>query len=309
MYRGSMPKLRWFVMSIVSAGSGCGPSPDISHVAPAVRAAVPPGLGGTGAAFAPALDPGDIKGRFFGDGGPTEVFGILDQIDRHIDELNNSNGDCVNQAPVTYTLDAWGHTVSAIAQCSMGIGADTFVQYGTDDNGETDIYTKDGDPRVFAHVAPIAGAPGKHAVHAWLVIGARSPSCAGARGSYGVIELQADESTKAFEMTVAGTGFGYCGAQLKSDGTSVYFTGSPDMGACAATETVCGAASDVTLPAICGASVTTFALPPAGRLAGCDYGASDYPGGAGDVVNLDGTSGDSVESFGLATPTPGVGSL
>ena len=58
-----------------------------------------------------------------------------------------------------------------------------------------------------------------------------------------------------------------------------------------------------------GASLTTFALPPAGRVAGCAYGASDYPGGTGDVVNLDGTSGDSVESFGLTTPTPGVGSL
>jgi hypothetical protein len=124
-----------------------------------------------------------------------------------------------------------------------------------------------------------------------------------------VIELKADPSAKSYEMVVAGTGFGYCGAQLRSDETSVYFTGSSDMGAtCNAVDSACGAASDVTMAATCGTSTTTFELAPIGREAGCASssapdGASAYPGGTGNAVVLDGTATDSVGAFGPKTPS------
>jgi hypothetical protein len=132
-----------------------------------------------------------------------------------------------------------------------------------------------------------------------------------ARTSYGAIELTADESTRAFEMVVAGTGLGYCGAQLKSDGTSVYFAGSSDMGAtCNAAESTCGAASDVTMPGTCSASTTSFALPSLGRQAipTCNIGASQYPA-SGNTVDVSGNAMDTIQKFQTTAPAPGVGSI
>jgi hypothetical protein len=160
-------------------------------------------------------------------------------------------------------------------------------------------------------------------VRAW--IGTDSAGCAnGWDGcSYSVLELKANESTREFELSTAGVNTGFCGAQLKSNGTDVYAVGSSATApgnTCGAVETLCVAASDATTPSTgCpGAWLTIFGLPALGRTAtasssGGTWAASEYPGGAANTVVLDGSSdgsapADSVQ-FGPSSPTPGVGRL
>lgn len=265
----------------------------------------------------PLLNPSDIKTRFFSPG-PTDIYGILEGIDGRIDGINQLTGACTMQTPVAYTALAWGQTLTAYAQCASDLGAPLegppgFLEFGTAPDGATWINTTLAGSTVLARLTPIADAPGKYAVHAWLTVPVNQLDCTDPfmRGSYGVIELVADESTKEFEMVVAGTGFGYCGAQLRSDGTNVYFTGSTDMGStCGAIDSTCGTAADITVPATCDTSTTSFALPSLGRLAApsCSVGASQYPA-SGTTVDVSGTATDSVQTFQTTAPAPGVGSI
>jgi hypothetical protein len=126
--------------------------------------------------------------------------------------------------------------------------------------------------------------------------------------------LWADPSTQSLEMTVAGIGFGYCGAQLKSDGVSIYALGSTDMGStCNAVDTLCVAASDGTSLGSCG-SLGNFALAGLGRQAAAgtrwNFAASGFPAAVAGTGNtrLDGTSGDALY-FGPTAPTAGSGNL
>jgi hypothetical protein len=173
------------------------------------------------------------------------------------------------------------------------------------------------------------GASAAYVVQAWAGVGYLNATGCGAMNgyddcSYGVIELRADPSTRAFELSVAGIGFGYCGAQIKSDGTAVYGIGSPDMASvCGPVADLCVAASDVTTPVSCSPALQSFVLPALGRVSsigpnaggpGVDAGSnaawapSEYPGGAANSITLDGTSSDSIH-FGPTSPTAGVGTL
>jgi hypothetical protein len=119
------------------------------------------------------------------------------------------------------------------------------------------------------------------------------------------MELRADPSRSHLELSVAGLGFGYCGAQLSSDGTTIQFAGSIDMGTtCLPSASVCVSASDLTAQTQCPAP--SFGLPAVGRMAGAGpngtFAASLY---GSDIVLLNGTGTDSL-AFGPAAPTPGV---
>jgi hypothetical protein len=170
--------------------------------------------------------------------------------------------------------------------------------------------------------------PVAYRVHAWSGVGYLNAMCGNMTGyddcSYGVIELSADPTGHTFEMAVAGIGFGYCGAELKSDGTSVFGTGSTDMGTtCNTTATLCISASDLASPSTCDASLTTFSLPALGRLSsmgpnaagpgnprdsGAEWAPSAYPGGGANRITVDGTSSDSLH-FGPIVPTMGTSSF
>jgi len=262
-----------------------------------VQRSLPAGLGGTasGRLAAPALSAQDIAGRFFNpNGGPTNIFGILQRIDDRSADL-----EACSHAAVPFTVHAWGHDVTAYASCSKTFDSG-FVQFDIGDDGTTWIYEHGAAESVLAKVTPIEGTTDHH-VHVWLTVNGFAAACDPSRGSYGVVELDADPSSSTYEMVVAGTGFGYCGAQLRYASGAVYATGSTDMGTtCNATDSVCGAASDVTMPATCSAAQTTFTLPAVGKT-GCG-GASTYPA-SGNTVNVDGSATDSVQSFGPTSPT------
>jgi hypothetical protein len=183
---------------------------------------------------------------------------------------------------------------------------DAFFQFGQKD-GATYLYSTGGAEHVAARVTPVKDAAGKYVVDAWIGIGYDNHAMG---GSYGAIALHADSSTHHFEMAVAGIGFGYCGAQLASDAASVYATGSSDMGSsCNEIATLCVDAALLSMDGKCDA-LTTFALPPMGRVASMSgtIGASQYPGGMGNAIMLNGTPSDSL-AFGPANATMGVGSF
>jgi hypothetical protein len=294
-----------------------------------------------------ALDSMDLKSRFF-TAGPTSIFQILDTLDRHITEINNASAStdtpCLQQAPVAYTLTPFGESLTFHAQCFQGMSSPgaspaSFFQFGQKD-GTTYLYVSSGVQHVAARITPVvgtdpqadagadaaaSGAPPaatdggatstRYRTDVWIGIGYNNATECGPKTdfagcSYGAIVLHTDETRLALELTVAGLGFGYCGAQLKSDGTRVYARGSLDMGStCLASSELCVAASDIATPADC-TGLSTLASPPLGRKATTAgikvFGASLYPGGASNQIQLDGTSTDSLR-FGPTAPTSGVG--
>ncbi|MDP9148908.1 MAG: hypothetical protein M3O36_03055 [Myxococcota bacterium] len=269
----------------------------------------------------PGLDASEIKSRFFS-AGPTNIFSILSEIDGRIGEINaRSQGKdvpCLSQPPVPYTLTPFGESVPFYAQCVSLVSTPTtttrpaFFQFGQKD-GITYLYEAIGAESIGARVAPVAGAPGQYTVDAWMAVGYENATGCGNRTgfddcSYGVMALKADSTRLTFELSVAGIGFGYCGAQLKSDGMTVYLKGSADMGTvCTESASLCVAASDVTTTAMCASN--SFALRALGRAATSGpngtWASSKYPGAGSDGVVLDGTSSDSL-GFGPSAPTPGV---
>lgn len=310
-------------------------------ITPPVKAATPPALGGTGVRVQAArrelgevwgqelaLDSVDIKQRFF-TAGPTSVFQILGMLDMRITEINqrvqSSEPACLRHEPIAYTLSPFGQSVTFYAQCvesmsAPGASAPAFLQFGRKD-GVSYLFIAGGAQHVAARLTPAAATDAgateaRWRVDVWIGVGHDNVTRCGTAsqgfecGSYGVIELHTDETRLALELTAAGTGFGYCGAQLKSDGARVYTRGSLDMGAtCLDTSTLCVEASDLTTPASCESAITTFATPALGRKAftgkSQGFGASLYPGGASNQVTLDGTSADSLR-FGPTSPTSGV---
>ncbi len=255
-------------------------------------------------------------------GGWPAIFSVLGNIDARIDEINRSRGTntaSASRRPPSRTRSRRsGRRRPFTRSAGWGAGAATrltsaFVQFGTKD-GVTYLYDAHWQGRSAAIVTPVPGADGKYTVRAWIGTGYMNGVDCGATWdgcSYGVLELNADESTRAFELATAGINYGYCGAQPRSDGTDVYIVGSVE--GCGAVDTLCVAANDATTSSTgcVAAGLTTFDLPAMGRAAttsstGGTWPASEYPGGASDTVVLDGTSSDTLH-FGPMSPTPGVG--
>ena len=334
------------IASGVACSSGAGAN--LPLVTPPVEAATPTSLGGnlTRIKHLPApgssLSANDFTQRFFTGNGPTDIFTILASIDLRIVEINNDSKSlaCLKQEPIAYSLTPFGQTVPFFAQCASilkdpsGEAKGGFVQFGQVGN-DTYIYVSTTVGVLAAKLTALpaaapAGSGGdagpdtganistNFIAEAWLTVGAdNATSCGNMSGfddcSYGAIHLLANSDTKTFDMAVAGLGIGFCGAQLQSDGTTVYGIGSSDMGAtCNSTETLCVAATDLTTAGTCGTSLTTFALPAIGRqtVTGTSqtFAASQYPGGSDNAIVLDGTATDSL-NFGPTTPTAGVGTI
>jgi hypothetical protein len=303
-----------FLVACTSSGTS---SVDLPLITPPVRAAAPAGFGGTSARragqIAPldaTLSPDDIKSRFFSPG-PTEVFQILQSVDDRISEVNSATtpAACLEQAPVSYPLHVFGQDVAFEAQCyrtfTGASGPPAFMQFGSD-AGTTYLYVTGGAARLAARIAG-------DTVDVWYGVGYTNDMCGGGTWdgcSYGVTQIEAQPDAHAFEMTVSGIGVGYCGVQLRSDGSVIYGEGSPDMGAtCAAVASLCANASDLSAATACDA-VSTFALPPLGREAGSGaqpFGASQYP--ADPTIVLDGTPSDSLGFGPGSAPTDGVGNF
>jgi hypothetical protein len=307
------------------AGGAGGASVDLPLIVPPVRAATPSSFQAAARTARQANVDGtisatDFRDRFFNPaGGPTEVFQILAGIDARLAEVNAAGPDkqpaCLEQAPVDYTLSIFGQDIPFAAQCYRRFGSSSggpaaFMQFGQA-GGITYLFVTGGAARVAARVTPVGGTTDVE-VDAWYGVGYTNAMC-GTDGtfdgcSYAATRIHADPTTRAFEMTVAGIGVGYCGISMRSDGASIYGAGSSDMGAtCQDRGTLCASASDLTATGACGA-IASFTVPALGRRAGAGahvFGASRYPDAPN--ITLDGTATDSL-GFGPATaPTDGVG--
>ena len=329
---------------VAMLGSACGGQGQgqavLAPVTPPVRAAAPAALANASAqlfasptarAVMAGLSASDFQSRFF-DSGPTDLFDLLAQIDDRIAGINQQSeqetnaSSCLSQAPVAYDISPWGQTVTLYAQCvepvsvpdSTGGDASNFVQWGVNE-GVTYLYVAVGAEHA-AVIATPAGTAGDVRIQGWFGVGYTNASCGPGTWdgcSYGVMQLLADASGGVFELSVAGVGFGYCGAQLKASGAVVYAVGSTDMGTtCGEPASLCVNASDFSTPANC-VAVGDFVLPALGRAAvqgsdappidGAVFGASAYPLG-GPNITLNGTATDDL-AFGPPVPTSGAGTF
>jgi hypothetical protein len=303
--------------------TGCvgGSAADLPMIVPPVRAATPAGL----AAASPAspanaeapLSATEFRDRFFNPaGGPTDVFRILADIDGRITEVNDAALDqprgCLDATPTTYDLVAFGQHVPFAAQCyrtfAGASGPPAFMQFGKLD-GLTYLYVTGGATRVAARIAP--GRDGQPVVDVWYGVGLTNDTCSSDGSfdgcSYAVTQIHASPEAHAFEMSVAGIGVGFCGIQVWSDGTTIFGSGSADMGAtCRAAANLCVSARDLASPGDCD-EPPVFSVPALGRKAGAGgraFGASRYPDEPN--IKLDGTAADSVHFGPGEAPTPGV---
>jgi len=278
----------------------------LPYLTPPVRAACPVGLkgvaGSSGNFRTLSLDPGAVLDRFFNPlGSPTDLFTILGTVDSRVQGINQRLDccfPCMSNTPVNYTLSTWGTNVEFAAQCSEGDAANGFDQWGVVGNVFY-LYSRRGDGVVAAQITSNA-TDGSQAVSIWFSVGTMNRN-----GSHGVVQLLALPSEQVFEMSVAGSSIGYCGAQLKSNNATMNVTGSTDMGTtCNPTDSVCTSAANVTTIATCSASCSTFTLPALGRQAygGGMFGASMYPGGSANQVVLT-TTGNDATFFGPSSPT------
>jgi hypothetical protein len=314
------------VCGLLAAAVGCvgsGAATDVPLISPPVRTATPPGLQVSTAprpaeAVEPMLSASELRERFFSGSGPTDLMTILGSIDQRLAEINGADHRpaCVDQPPVSYTIHPAGHDVELVAQCyrrfSSAIPGDTaFLQFGVRD-GKTSLYVAVGAARLAAIISPIADST-DHVVDAWYGVGYTNAVGCGSTGtfddcSYALTELHANPVTRAFEMSVAGIGVGFCGIQFASDGARLFGVGSTDMGSqCNARATLCVSAADLDTPENCGPR--GYLLPALGRRAGAgahEFGASHYP----DEPNLtlNGTTTDSLY-FGPTEPTTGAGNF
>jgi len=292
----------------------------LPYVRPPVAATIPSAYKSSSGFGSLSLSTDDIQSRFFpSTGGPTSLNDILAEIDGRLAGLNGQmkNQACLTQANVEYTISTWGQTTTFYAQCysqwSDGTG---FVQFGVKD-GKTYLYQYGGQSRSAAIVTPINGST-TFTVDAWLSVGVLNNPWD--TMSYGVIQLRADPSLAIFEMSVAGTGFGYCGAQLISNATELYVIGSTDMGeTCVTTDSACVLATDTSVASNCDYLTSQITLPALGRQYALGSGssisaylaASSYPGNSttgGNQIVLSGSSSDSV-FFGPTSPTSGASSF
>lgn len=328
--------------------TGCGktasptaPGPGLLPlVTPLISAATPTGLkGSSGVISSSSLIPelsmstallsiSDFKSRFFSGQGPTQILAVLlPALDTLINGINtqaaSTSAPCLTQTPISFTITPFGQTIPMYAQCynqltSSFAGDPGFVQFGIQ-SGVNYIYAAKGAEWIAAVVAPIAGVTGKYIVQAWLGLGYGNTSGCSTTWdgcSYGAMELSANTNTNTFEFAVAGMGFGYCGAQLKSDGSNIYTLASADMGTtCSALQSLCVSAGDATTPSTCAAPLTTFTLTPIGRqtvpstapVVNGNWAVSQYPAAAPYLL-FNGTSSDSIH-FGPTGPTSGAGNL
>jgi hypothetical protein len=219
-----------------------------------------------------AIDPQTVIDRFFNpDGGPSNLFGILKSVDEQIKGINPQLKTqfkvCMNTTATAYTLSTWGVNTTFYAQCSLG-GTDSteaaplpFTQWAIK-NKNYYLYNRGSEASVAAIIFNYNATGGPDLVHVWYSVGETNRN-----GSHGVVEILARPRTAIFEMTAAGGGLGFCGAQIKSDNTTLNITGSQDMGAtCQSQETLCVSAQDIHTTKTCTAASNTFTLRAIGRM-------------------------------------------
>jgi len=238
---------------------------------------------------------------------PTNLFRMLSDVDSRIQSINDRWSQfsaCMASTPVAYSLgtSSWASSPTFYAQCSelwsspVG-GFDQWAQVGS----TTYLYVRGGDGIVAAEMVGNGTFGNIQTVTIWYSVGVAELDRSNV--SHCVAMVYAEPNTPIFELSTGGSNIGYCGVQLKSDGTLLNVTGSAEFGpGCSSSDTSCTLANSITTPASCFGGVNAFSLPALGRKAYGTHGASAYPGGVLNTITLANTGNDD-SFFGPTIPT------
>ncbi len=231
-----------------------------------------------------ALNVSEIIDRFFNPaGGPANLYDLLDNVDGRIREVNTRwslFASCINSTThVNVTLANWTGGVVLKASCADQwaslnnfTGFIIFSRTATNDTHYVfDIYERGPETAIAArssyHAVLINETTREIAnltvdrVELWYSVGLSSSNF-----SHGVVHLLAQPAEGVFEMAVAGSGLGFCGAHLRAEGSVLFSTGSLDNGVtCAATDTLCSSVNSTDTTSGLNCSGVTYALTPLGR--------------------------------------------
>jgi len=230
-----------------------------------------------------SLDVHEIHQRFFS-AGPTHLFALLDSADSRIQSINArlDQFECWNSTtPTSYSIKSWGGTNETMwTQCTeqwSGSGFDQFALH----NGVFYMFERSAETMMQARVW--LNGSSAFRVELWFSVGLTNLN-----GSHGVVRVLATlYPAVLFEMSVAGSGFGYCGAQLRSDNVTMNITGSSDQGTtCGLVDSVCVDAG--TMLPLENCTTALFQLPALGRMSYHTFGASRYPGHNTVYLSADG---------------------
>jgi hypothetical protein len=291
-------------------GGGSGPDAgpqlsvtiiDVPSLEQIVRDSAPSAFTADSAPAKPAattgmLDPQEFRARFFMKG-PTNALDIMHNVDARLSFFRQTASDnvhvpCADQTPVEFNTGPVGQ-MKLYIQCYQMLPPNGLILWGQKD-GSTYLYLHQDIGGVVAIARPAGPAPTAdggvqhYTAEIWSTIGENNQPWHS--GSYGIMHIQGNSATSSFEMAVAGVNMGFCGAQIRSDGSNVYGEGSADGPSCADDATLCTTAGDLSKSGVCSSTLKTFNLPALGRKSFVDpdgYSAnvSFYPSSANVIIN------------------------
>ena len=321
----------------INCSSTSGTVPDIPAVKPLIEETSPTGLKSTSSSSKPQFNTtgsttdtlgSSVKSRFF-NSGPTDIAGIAKNLDDRINSIKTraaeSERSCLSNTPVEMQTTILGKTVKIYAQCYDKVSDTGIVMFGKRNNTWY-LYDSVGQTRSLFAITPSGnGKVGE----GYMGVGyqnASSTSCSSKYDgcSYGMISVYLNSDTRIFEMGVAGIGFGFCGAHIRSDLTNLFIAGSPNgVGAActaysaASTDThACFSASDLSSTALTSCTSIDidnfFFKELMGKTALPSWNASNGWPASGNIVTLDGTTSDTIYfgwSIESITATAGISSF
>jgi len=280
----------------------------LPYITPPVKAAMPPSLkygittmgDNNFETLTSSLTSDIVYSRFFDPtGGPTDLFGILQQVDGRLQGVNERIGQfasCMSSTPIAYDIGTtFAPAPTFYVQCgeNWGAGPPGFDQWGQ--VGDTTYLLVRSPAGVLAaqvvgsNISAVGGLNDTKSVTVWYSVGVQNNG-----GSHAVCMVYAEPATPVFEMTCAGVNIGFCGVSIKSDDVAFNVTGSQDSNPCGPIQSICISAASLSVPANCTASEDNFHLSPLGILEFVDHsqGPSSYPGGTLNTVLLNSTGSD-----------------
>jgi len=172
-----------------------------------------------------------IQERFYSKG-PTELLRIARQLDDQTAQLDldPTKHDCLTSAPVARSLTFPGGQSFVVQLQCLAQNADGFLAFGfapPPAAADGDAGPGASDSRAFYLMhGQTGGMGGAYRVHAgaleaWITVAdSRAPN-----NSQVVVHLLTDEASHSTELTLGGSGVGFCSAHLKTGGQHLFVRG------------------------------------------------------------------------------------
>lgn len=214
----------------------------LPQVKPPVERNTPSGLKSSTALWLQASTSSSLKtmgSRFFTNG-PTSIMDILDKIDTSLsglDQRSQSEGkerpECLESTPISWNANLPSGTVTFYLQCSEESQSPETSTTRKMAFGIKDDYVYLVNMQESTGQAPRGGTLVKAKMdgsltEAWMTLQKFDLSQTVSANDFFFLNVKADDTTKAFEFSVGGTGKGIgvdCGVRVRSNGSQIYATG------------------------------------------------------------------------------------